>query len=337
MQSNNTANNSPEKWAYPEPLDAIVLAGTDTNPRRMIKGQNKAFLEFGGRTLVDRVVEALLQAAQVGQVYVVGPADRLRGVLGDRGQRVIIVEQAGKLLANAWEAVYAAEARFRERHGRDDPQRPLLFISSDLPLVSPAAIDDFVARCAREDDRQAVSFSLLAGVAEESSLSQYYPSGNAPGIRRPYVHFADCRLRLANIYVGRPRTLAHQDFLQTGFDHRKAEKVKNVIAMAWHFLSQSGGWSAAWITLRLQATLMASRGRQGRFYRWLRRKNTRQRIERSCATVLGGSVRIVVTPYGGLSLDVDSDEDFAVLSRCFEGWREIGPVEPDGFAAESVA
>lgn len=318
--------DSAQAPAYPSPLDAIVLAGTDDNPRRMIRGQNKAFLEIGGQTLVRRVVDALLQAATIGQVFVVGPSERLRAVLADLPERVIVVEQAGKMLSNAWAAIRAAEARYRDGHGRDDPQRPLLFISSDLPLVSAAAVDDFVGRCAREDLRQTEKFSMLAGVAEEASLAQYYPDPAGPGIRRPYVHLAECKVRLANIYVGRPRTLSHQEFLQTGFDHRKAEKWKNVVALAWRFLGQPGGWQAAWITLRLQATLLAARGRKGVLYRRLRRGNATQRIERACGTVLGGSVRMVVTPWGGLSLDADNDEDFQVLSRRFEDWRRFGPV-----------
>jgi GTP:adenosylcobinamide-phosphate guanylyltransferase len=326
---NNETNPGP---AYAVPLDAIVLAGTDDNPRRMIQGQNKAFLEIGGETLVRRVAQALLEAAAVGQVFVVGPSERLRRVLGDLGERITIVEQAGKMLTNAWQAIYASEARFRERHGRDDPQRPLLFISSDLPLVSAAAIDDFVARCAGEDGSGAAPGSMLAGVAEEASLSRFYPDERGPGIRRPYVHLAECKVRLANIYVGRPRTLAHQEFLQTGFDHRKAEQWKNVVALAWHFLGQAGGWQAAWITLRLQATLLAARetrgdsaGGAGGLYERLRRGNTRQRILRACSTVLGGSVRMVITPWGGLSLDADNDDDFQVLSRRFEDWRQMGP------------
>ena len=165
---------------------------------------------------------------------------------------------------------------------------------------------------------------MLAGVAEEASLKSYYPDAGRPGIERPYVHLADCRVRLANIYVGRPRTLRRQAFLQTGFDHRKAEKWKNVLALAWHFLGQTGGWQAAWITLRLQATLLASRG-QGGLYRTLRRGNLTARIERAVSTVLGGSVRMVITPYGGLSLDADNEEDFKVLSQRFDAWLAIGP------------
>lgn len=312
--------------AYPEPLDAIVLAGTDDNPRRMICGENKAFLEIGGQLLVHRVVEALQAARKVGQIFVVGPSDRLRRVLGQSIRGVTVVEQAGKMLANAWQAIHAAEASYVQQHGRDDPARPLLFLSSDLPLISAAAIDDFIDRSARLDEETGWGAGMLAGVAEEASLTAFYPGDSGPGIERPYVHLSDCRLRLANIYVGRPRALSNQAFLQTGFDHRKAEKWKHVLALAWNFLSQRGGLAAAGATLRLQATLLASK-RPGKLYRYLRKGNEPRHIEDLCSRVLGGPVRMVITPYGGLSLDVDFEEDYRVLKERFEDWATIDPVE----------
>ena len=320
------AQNPTPQDSYAEPLDAIVLAGTDDNPRRMILGQNKAFLEIGDTPLVRRVTEALLAADQVGQVFVVGPLDRLKPVLGGLGDRVSAVEQAGKMVKNAWAAIHAAEARHRE-HGRpDDPERPLLVTSCDLPLISPESVDDFVGRCARIDAEAREGFAMLCGVAEEASLSQYYPDAGLPGIERPYVNFADCRVRLANIYVGRPRKLTNQTFLQTGFEHRKAAKLKNVLALVWDFLSQPAGWEAAWLTARMQATLMAERS-GSRWYPKLRAGNSLQRTEKVCSQVLGGAVKVVITPYGGLSLDADNEEDFRVLNQRFGDWRHMPPRE----------
>lgn len=316
-----------QQAAYPEKLDAIVLAGTDDNPKRMIQGQNKAFLEIAGKILVRRVVEALLEARSVGQVFVVGPLDRLRAALGEISPRVSLVAQSGKMVANAWQAIRAAEAHQREQGRTEDPQRPLLFLSCDLPLICPEAADDFIARCALEDSRAERDYSMHCGVAEEASLRQYYPEQGKVGIIRPYVNFSDCRVRLANIYVGRPRTMTNQAFLQTTFEHRKAAKVKNVLAMAWDFLSQSGGWQAAWLSLRMQATLMASK-KGGKLYQRLRRGNHVEKVEQVSSKVLGGGVRMVITPYGGLSLDADNEEDFRVLSQRFEEWRKIPPVEP---------
>jgi hypothetical protein len=156
-------------------------------------------------------------------------------------------------------------------------------------------------------------------VTEEASLLRYYPQDGKPGIKRPYVHFSQERLRLANIYVSRPRKLAHQEFLQTGFSYRKAKDWRNVMSLVRSYAGQSGGWKAAWITLKLQATLMASR-RGGGLYRWLRKDNTLERVERAIGTVLGGTVKLVNTPYGGFSLDVDDDEDYRVLNSRFDDW-----------------
>jgi molybdopterin-guanine dinucleotide biosynthesis protein A len=313
-----------DKAVFPAPLDAIVLAGTDSNPKRMIQGRNKAFLELGGQILVRRVTEALVDAASIGQVFVVGPADLLGESLSGLPSSVVIVEQVGQMLANSWQAIHAAEARFFARHGTHDPEKPLLFISCDLPLISAGAVDDFVSRCAREEQVSGLSYSMHAGVAEETSLRLYYPEGGREGIVRPCVHLSNGRVRLANIYVGRPRKLSHQEFLQTGFSYRKAKDWRNVMSLVWSFFRQAGGWKAAWLTLRLQATLMASR-RSGSLYQWLRRGNTPERVEQATGTVLGGSIRMVTTPYGGLSLDVDDEEDFRILNQRFNDWFAIGP------------
>ncbi len=310
--------------SYASALDAIVLAGTDTNPRRLIHGSNKAFLELGGQMLVRRVVEALEAASSIGTIFVVGPREQLQKTLEGLTAQIVIVEQAGNILANTWAGVEAAEALFLDRNGHHNPDQPMLFVSCDLPLISASALDDFVSRCAHEDNQRKNNYAMLAGITEEASLKPYYPAEGGVGIVRPCVHFDSGRMRLANIYVGRPRKLSHQEFLQTGFSYRKAKDWHNVVSLIWSFFKQAGGWKAAWLTARLQITLLASR-HPGRLYRWLRKYNTAERIELSIGTVMGGEVRMVVTPYGGLSLDVDEEEDYRILGECYSQWSLIGP------------
>jgi GTP:adenosylcobinamide-phosphate guanylyltransferase len=314
---NPEENNTPSTW--PSSLDAIVLSGTDSNPKRKIQGRNKAFLEVGGEVLVRRVVEALLGASSIGLVFVVGPSEALRNTLVGLSEEVVIVEQVGKMLANTWAAIHASEARCLTGQNSVDPERPFLFISCDLPLISAAAVDDFVARCMQAENTTQTRYSMLCGVAEEASLSRYYPHDGKPGIKRPYVHFSQELLRLANIYVARPRKLSHQDFLQTGFSYRKAKDWRNVMSLVRSYLGRSGGWKAAWLTLRLQATLMASR-RGVKLYRMLRKGNTLERVEGGIGAILGGTIKLIITPYGGFSLDVDDDEDYWVISQCFNEW-----------------
>ena len=78
--------------------------------------------------------------------------------------------------------------------------------------------------------------------------------------------------------------------------------------------------------LRMQATLMAERA-GSRWYPKLRAGNSLQRTERVCSQVLGGPIRVVITPYGGLSLDADNEDDFRVLNTRFEEWISVPPAE----------
>jgi len=269
--------------------------------------------------LVRRAVEALLGASSIGLVFVVGPSGPLREALDGLPDEMVIVDQVGNMLTNTWEAIHASEARCLSGENGVDPERPMVIISCDLPLISAESINDFVARCYRAECADQIHYALFGGVTEEASLRRYYPEEGKPGIKRPYVHFNRERLRLANIYVARPRKLSHQEFLQTGFSYRKAKDWRNVLSLVRSFFGQAGGWKAAWLTLKLQATLMASR-RGGGLYRWLRKGNSLERVELAIGTVLGGTVKLVTTPYGGFSLDVDDEEDLQVLSERFDDW-----------------
>jgi len=308
--------------SYPFPLDAIVLAGTHQNQKRLIAGRNKAFLEIGGKKLIRTVVDSLLGAETIGQVFVVGPAEELLAELVDYPASVKVIAQRGKMLANCWAGIEASEDSHRNETGMAVQDRPILVTSCDLPLVTPGAVDDFVGRCARLDNASEQTYAMLAGVVDEPGVRPFHPENDRPGIQRPFVELEFGRLRLANIYVGRPRKLANQAILQTGFSYRKAVDWRNVVALVFNFFKSPGGWHAAWLTMRVQLTLMLSK-KKGYWYKRLKKGNTRERVEKSISEVLGGPIKVVVSPFGGLSLDVDDEEDFRVLDNCYEDWAAI--------------
>ena len=330
--ADQTADSGPpvvRSDAYPFALNAVVLAGTHQNPKRLIAGRNKAFLEVGGQVLIRYVINALVEAETIDNIFVVGPMEELSQELADCPSNVKVIAQRGKMLSNCWAGIEASEDCYR-----DDPlvpanQRPLLIISCDLPLVTARSVDDFVARCARADNQSETPYALLAGVVDEPGVIPFHPTAGGQGIKRPFVEMQMGRLRLANIYVGRPRQLAHQEFLQTGFSYRKAKDWSNVVALTFTFFKSPGGWQAAWLSMRMQLTLKLSKGK-GRWYQRLRKGNTRERVEKAIGDALGGTIRIVVTPYGGLSLDVDDHEDFRMLDACYAEWASItAAVDPD--------
>ena len=329
IDTTGTAASGRNTDSYPFLLDAVVLAGTHQNPKRLIAGRNKAFLNVGGDVLIRHVVNALAGAKTIGQVFVVGPPEELRETLEGFSPRVQIIAQRGKMLTNCWAGIEASEDHHRQDSEIPVEDRPLLIVSCDLPLVTARSIDDFVSRCAREDNKANEPYAMLAGVVDEPGVRPFHPAEGKQGIKRPFVELAFGRLRLANLYVGRPRKLSHQEFLQTGFSHRKAKDWRNVVALTFNFFRSHGGLQAAWLTIRIQLTLMLSKGK-GKWYGRLKKGNTRERVENSVSKVLGGPVKVVITPFGGLSLDVDDDEDYRILDACFEEWSAItAAVDPE--------
>ena len=110
-----------------------------------------------------------------------------------------------------------------------------------------------------------------------------------------------------------------QELLETGFSYRKAKDWRNVIKLAWSLVSRPGGWQTAWHVLRFQATLMAAK-RKGKLYRWLRCGNTQEALEASGTVLFGAPVCLVVSPFGGLSIDVDDQEDYLIIGHRFAEW-----------------
>jgi GTP:adenosylcobinamide-phosphate guanylyltransferase len=319
-QASGAARECPD--AYPVLLDAVVLAGTHQNPSRLIMGRNKAFLQLGGQALIRYVVDALVKARCIDHIFVVGPVEESLAELSGYPDKVHVVAQRGKMLTNAWAGIEASEERHRNDPDMPVHDRPLLMISSDLPLVTARSIDDFIQRCASLDNAAAQPYAMLVGVVDEPGVRPFHPTAGKPGIKRPFVELAWGRLRLANIYVGRARKLSRHEFLQTGFSHRKAKDWRNVVALIFDFFKTHGGWAAAWMTMRVQLTLMVSK-KKGRLYRWLKKGNTQERVEHCISEVLGGPVKTVITPFGGLSLDVDDEEDFQILSARYGDWASI--------------
>jgi GTP:adenosylcobinamide-phosphate guanylyltransferase len=114
---------------------AIVLAG---GPRDAVAeldpdAPNKAFVRVAGITLVERTVRALRSSPRVGRVVVVAPrtpATRDALVAADE------IREDGPTMSESLRAGL-----------RDcDAATLVLVFASDLPILGPAAIDDFVAR-----------------------------------------------------------------------------------------------------------------------------------------------------------------------------------------------
>jgi len=119
-----------------KPIYAVVMAG-DSDDCKVRPGSivpNKALLPIDGRRMVDYVLDCYLAVEEIAGVGVIGPEAAFKGLMD-----VTVIPQRESLIDN----VKAAAAAFSEGW--------LLLSSSDIPLITPEAIKDLLARCEGAD------------------------------------------------------------------------------------------------------------------------------------------------------------------------------------------
>ncbi|MCZ7666045.1 MAG: nucleotidyltransferase family protein [Chloroflexi bacterium] len=101
------------------------------------QGKPKALLDFGGRTMLERVIDGLQGSQSIEDVVVVG----LGSDLGMTFQRPVHhLPDQGSLVANA----LAGVAWLREQK---QDTGVVMVCSADIPMITPAMVDDAVALC----------------------------------------------------------------------------------------------------------------------------------------------------------------------------------------------
>lgn len=243
---------------------AVVLAGR-RNDGRLGAGTEaawEAMIDVAGRPMAARVLDALGGARHVAGGAVVGPPD-LAPYLPGGFERV---DPVGDTLQNL-------DAGLARRPAR--PAR-VLVVTSDIPLVTAAMVDAFVAACG------------------DRSLDVYFPvirrdvaQTRFPGVRRTYVRLADGAFTAGNMFLVRPEVLVA--------DARGGEGL----------LDRMVRW-------RKSPLQMAARLGVGFVFGVLTHTWTLARVERAATRRLGITGRAVVTADAEVGVDVDKPSDLAL-------------------------
>ncbi len=318
---------SSERKGWSGPLDAVVMAG-DRNGYRAVCGENKALLEIEGKPVIAHVVEALRRCRYVARIFIVGPRERIAEALGEdrrgEGPEVVLVEQRGSVLENAWKAFLAtlpgvapeegavSEESLRARYG----DKVVLFLGADLPLLTPYELEEFIEGC--DMDR----YDYVLGLTAEESLRPYYPGEGKPGIKLAYFHFRDSLERQNNLHMARVFRVVNRDYAQLMYRFRYQRKWWNVFSLLWVLLRMPelrAGMVARFCLLHLSRVLGG--------IPWIplqlipRRFLRKERLERDVGLLLRTRFGSRTTTYGGAALDVDDVEHLEVIRLRFQEWR----------------
>src|SRR5690625_3810660 len=175
-----------KEGAAPPKISALVLAGAaNDGPLQSVDdAPYEALIRLAGRPMIEYVLDALRDAPSVGTVGIVGPPDALREQVALQDERII--PPAGGLLDNVEQGA---------RHLVDGG--PLLVVTSDIPLLSGAVVEDFVARCRQRAGRDA----YYPVIRREDCEAAF------PGIGRTYFHLREGAFTGGNFVVLQPDAL----------------------------------------------------------------------------------------------------------------------------------
>jgi len=163
-------------------VDALVLAGSSNNGP--LKGYSparyEALIPIGAKTMVEHVVDALLEVRQIRRVLVIGPVAELSLLLA--GERIVLVDSAGGLMENI-------EAGLNHLTGG----KRALLVTSDIPMLTARAVDDFLELCGD------MAADLYYPVIEKNVVERKFPS-----TRRTYVRLKEGVFTGGNLFLINP-------------------------------------------------------------------------------------------------------------------------------------
>jgi GTP:adenosylcobinamide-phosphate guanylyltransferase len=245
-------------------MDAIILAGAKNTGslKDCSNSPYEAGIEIAGRPMVELVIEALLKVKRVQRAIVVVPPGILSPELQKKVWKVVSPgETMVDSLLGAFEAV--------------EPDEPVLVVTSDIPLISPEAVDDFLDRCAKRSAE--IYYSV---VSKEANELKY------PGVQRTYVRLKDGTFTGGNIVLINPRVVR---------EHKKR-------------LTQA-------VALRKQPLKLCRMLGLRFFLKLLLGRLTVREIERRVEAILHLQGAAVISPYPEVGIDVDKPSDLELARR----------------------
>ena len=243
---------------------AVVLAGgpPDALSAKTPGAANKAFVPVGGVALVERTLRALRGAASISRIIVVAPPRTHRHpALALADEYRPDGPQIRESLQNGLEGLPLHEE--------------LIVCTSDLPVLSPASVDDYVMRA------HEANADVTYGCVEKRAHMAAYPQ-----IPHTWAHLREGSFCGTGLVTLRPRVWPSLE----QFIERLGHARKNPFALARIF--------------GFRTTL-----------RYATRQLEIAHAEARASYVIGARVRAVISPYPEIAVNVDRISDIPLAEK----------------------
>lgn len=252
-------------------VEAIVLAGANNDGAlgAVSDASHEALILLEGRPMVQYVLDALRAAPSVSRILVVGPVALLKKYGDFDG---IELHEAGSSMV---ENLQIGIERLK-------PTGPVLVVTSDIPLISAEAVEDFVSRC--EKLPADIYYPIISKDVNETRF---------PGVKRTYVRLKE------GVFTGGNMALIKPEIVNSC-----REMIAQAVAMRKNPVQLSRLLGFTFILKLLFNRL------------------TLREIEERVRLILGFQGVGVVSPYPEVGIDVDKPEDLFLVEAALKARKE---------------
>ena len=302
-------------------VQAVLLAG-DRGASRAVKGQSKAFVEVGGKPMVVHVLEALVHTPEVSEIFVVGDAVRLEKVFSEfgctalaatRSRPLHVVPQRDTLYQNVWHAFLRSLPP-----GGDAAGHPIFVVPSDIPLVVPEELSEFISQAF------ALDTDYVIGLTPDFALLPYASRDGDPGIEMACFNTAEGRYRQSNLHLVRPLRMGNRQYIQDMYENRYQKELGSMLRLGWRILTREyrSLWVLLFYLLLHVAGVLDRRGHRAasdRVRAWVSLRT----VERAIGALLATRVATATTALGGAALDLDNEGDLQAADKRIDRWKAM--------------
>ncbi|MBA7563681.1 molybdopterin-guanine dinucleotide biosynthesis protein A [Candidatus Atribacteria bacterium 1244-E10-H5-B2] len=248
-------------------FNALVLAGTkEKGPLEIAENvNNKALIMLESRPMIDYIIDALNSSENIGRVLVVGPKNELHPYIGKKVDEIL--NPGNSILENM-------EIGLNFFNSADN----LLLLTSDIPLITSKAIDEFLEICTKR--KAYIGYPIIT---KENIVKKY------PETKRTYVKMKEGIFCGGNIVFFKPEVFFQKKkLIKELFDNRKA---------TWKYVK----------ILSLKFIL-----------KFLFKTLTLEEIEKRVTDILGYNSIAAMISYPEVMIDLDKPSDLKLIRKCLE-------------------
>jgi len=248
-------------------FNALILAGTKKKGPLEIaeKVDNKALIMINGRPMIDYIVDALNNSENIDRILVVGPKKELHPYIGKKVKEIL--NPGNSILENM-----EIGLNYFNSAGS------LLLLTSDIPLITPEAIDEFLEICTKR--KAYIGYPIIT---KENIVKKY------PETERTYIKMKEGIFCGGNITFFKPDVFfQNKKLIKELFENRKS---------TWKYAKILG---FKFILKFLFKTL------------------TMEEIEKRITGILGYNSAAVVVSYPEIMIDLDKPSDLKLIRKCLE-------------------